>query len=257
MSPRSIWNGTICFGLVKVPVKLYSSVDPAGISFREIHVKDGSPLQHRLVCKSEGKQVSRDEIKKGYEISDGKFILLDEEEIKAAGSARSKRIDVEEFVDVAEIDPFYFAKSYYLGVRDVSEPYSLFAAALEQSGKAGIGRFTFHNREYLAAIRSDGSHLILHTLRFADEVVGEDEIQLPGKGKEPSKKETTLARKLVEGMTEDFDPGQFQDEYRAEVMELIERKAAGKNAPKKRARKKKKPDDLSDALERSLAAQGS
>ncbi len=256
MAPRSIWNGTVSFGLVRVPIKLYSAIDPKGIAFREIHTKDDSLLKHRLVCKKEDKVVERSEIAKGYEVRPDRYVLLDADEIKAASGDRPKTIEIDEFVDVTAIDPFFFAKSYYLGVRDFSEPYELFAAALTETGKAGIGRFTFHNREYLCAIRADGERLMLHTLRFDDEVIKPDDIDLPGGGKAPTKKEVTLARKLVEGLTEDFEPGEYQDEYRAAVMDLIDRKAAGKKAPKKRRRKRQKADGLADALEKSLAAQG-
>ncbi|MBN8867849.1 MAG: Ku protein [Solirubrobacterales bacterium] len=256
MALRSIWNGTIAFGLVKVPIKLFSAIDPKGISFREIHLKDDSLLQHRRVCKAEGKVVERDEVAKGYEVSGGEYVLLSSEEIKAAAGERPKTIEIEEFVDAGDIDPFFFNKTYYLGVRDHAEPYALLAAALERAGKAGIGRFTFHNREYLVAVRSQGDRMLLHTLRFDDEIVEPEDLDLPEGGKKPTKKEVTMARRLVEGLTEDFDPGDYHDEYRASVFDLIERKAAGKKAPKRRRRKKKEPGDLTSALERSLAAQG-
>lgn len=257
MAPRSIWNGTLSFGLVRVPVKLFSAIEPKGIGFREVHVKDDSPLQHRRICKADGKEVERDEIAKGYEIADGEFLLLDPEEIKAAGGDRGKTIEIDEFVDVTEIDPFLFNKTYYMGIRDHAEPYAVVADALRETGKAGIGRFTFHNREYLVAVRALEDRLALHTLRFADEIVPSGDFDLGGKkGKAPTKKEVGMARKLIAGLTEEFDPGEFQDEYRAAVMDLIEKKAAGKKAPAKRRKKSKKTDDLSDALEKSLAAQG-
>jgi DNA end-binding protein Ku len=257
MALRSIWNGTISFGLVKVPVKLYSAIDPKGITFREIHVKDTSLLQHRRVCKKENKVVERDEVAKGYEVRPGEYVLLSNEEVKAASGERPKTIEIDEFVEVEAIDPFFFNKSYFLGVRDVEEPYALLAAALRQSGKAGIGRFTFHNREYLVALRAGEDRLFLHTLRYEDEIIEPDDLDLPEGGKKPTRKEVDMARRLVSGLTEDFDPGEFQDEYRAAVMDLIERKASGKKPRKKRVRKREKPDDLAKALEKSLAAQGS
>ncbi len=253
MAPRSIWNGTVVFGLVRVPVKLFSAIEPKGIGFREIHTKDNSPLRHRLVCKAEGEIVDRSEVVKGYEVAADQYILLEPAEIKAAAGTRSKTIEVEEFVETEEIDPFFYAKSYYLGVRDHAESYAVFAEALNRSGKSGIGRFTFHNREYLVAIRARGDRLYLHTLRFADEIVGPGEVDIPA-GKDPTRKEVDLARKLVSGLTEDFEPGDYEDEYRQEVMELIERKAAGKKPPRKRGRKKKESADLTAALEESLAA---
>lgn len=256
MALRSIWNGTISFGLVKVPVKLYSATDPKGIAFREVHTKDNSLLQHRRVCREENKVVERDEVAKGYEIRADEFILLDKDEIKAASGERPKTIEIEEFVDVDEIDPFFFRKSYYLGVRDVEAPYSLFLAALLKSGQAGIGRFTFHNREYLVAVRAREDRLVMHTLRYADEIVSPEDLDLPRGKKAPTRKEVGLARKLVAGLTEDFDPGEYEDEYRVAVLDLIEKKAEGKKPPKRRRKKREKADDLSSALEKSLAAQG-
>lgn len=253
MALRSIWNGTISFGLVKVPVKLYSAVEPKGIAFREIHTKDTSLLQHRRVCREENKLVERDEVAKGYEVASDEFILLDKEEIKAASGERPKTIEIEEFVEVEEIDPFYFRKSYYLGMRDIEAPYALFSAALRKSNQAGIGRFTFHNREYLVAVRAQEERLVLHTLMYEDEIISPEDLELPRGGKAPTRKEVTLARKLIEGLTEDFDPGEYQDEYRASVMDLIEKKAEGKKAPKKRRKKREKTTDLSSALEKSLA----
>lgn len=257
MALRSIWNGTISFGLVKVPIKLYSATEPKGIAFREIHVKDNSLLQHRRVCKAEGREVDRSEIAKGYEVRPDQYVVLESDEVKAAAGERPKTIEIEEFVDVEAIDPFYFNKSYFMGVRDVDEPYALLVAALRDSGKAGIGRFTFHNREYLVALHAEEDRLVLHTLRYAEEIIEPGDLELPEGGKKPTRKEVELARRLVEGLTEDFDPGEYQDEYRASVMDLIERKAEGKKPKKKRARKREETGDLSKALEKSLAAQGS
>jgi DNA end-binding protein Ku len=255
MAPRSIWNGTIEFGLVRVPVKLFSAIEPKGIAFREVHTKDNSPLKHRLVCRSEGKTVERSEVVKGYEVGADEYILLEPEEIKAAAGERSKTICVKEFVETEAIDPFFFAKTYFLGIREHEEPYAVFAEALNRSGKAGIGRFTFHNREYLVAVRARGDRLFMHTLRFSDEIVSPEDLDIP-EGKEPTRKEVDLARRLVSGLTEEFEPGEYEDEYRESVMELIERKAAGRKAPRKKRKKKKESGDLTKALEESLAATG-
>lgn len=256
MAPRSIWNGTVAFGLVKVPIKVFSAIEPKAIAFREIHTKDNSRLEHRRVCRAEGKVVEKDEIVKGHEVSEGEYVLLAPEEVKAAEPDRPKTIEIREFVEVEEIDPFYFTKSYYLGVRDDAAPYGVLAAALDQTGKAGIGRFVFHSREYLVAIRAGGSCLLMHTLRFSDELLSPTDLELPEARKAPTRKEVKMARRLVEGLTEDFEPGEYEDEYRAAVMDLIERKAQGRKPRKTRRRKRRKADDLTAALEQSLAAQG-
>lgn len=241
---------------MKVPIKVYSGIEPKGIAFREVHTKDDSPLRHRRVCKAEGEIVERDEIAKGYEVSGGEYILLAPEEIKAAEGERPKTIELQEFVAVDAIDPFHFNKAYYLGIRDHAEPYAVLAAALAETGRAAIGRFTFHGREYLVAVRAVHERLMMHTLRFADELLAPEDLDLPSGGKAPTRKEVTMARRLVDGLTEGFDPGEFKDEYRAAVMDLIERKAAGKKAPKKRRKKQRPAEDLTTALEESLAAQG-
>lgn len=255
MAPRSIWNGTIEFGLVRIPVKLFSAIEPKGVAFREIHTKDNSPLRHRLVCSSEGTTVERSEVVKGYEVGSGQYILLEPEEITAAAGERSKTIRVEEFVETEAIDPFFFAKTYFLGVREHDEAYAVFAHALSRSGKSGLGRFTFHNREYLVAVRAQEDRLFMHTLRFSDEIVSPEDLDIP-EGKEPTRKEIDLARKLVAGLTQEFRSGEYEDEYRDSVMELIDRKAAGRKETKKLRKTKKKTGDLTKALEESLAATG-
>lgn len=256
MAPRSIWNGTLAFGLVKVPVKVFSATDRNAIAFREIHTKDNSPLQHRRICRAEGKEVPKEEIVKGYEVSEGEYVLLAPEEIKAAEPDRPKTIEIDEFVEVEEIDPFYFTKSYYLGVRDQAAPYGVLADALDRTGKAGIGRFIFHGREYLVAVRARDRVLLMHTLRFRDELLSPGDLDLPAAKKSPTRKEVDMARRLIAGLTEDFEPGEYEDEYQAAVMELIEQKAAGKKPQKKRRKKRRETDDLAAALEESLAAQG-
>ena len=174
MAPRSIWNGTLAFGMVRVPIKLYSAIEPKGIGFREIHTKDESTLRHRRICRKEGKPVDKDQIGKGYEISSGEYVLLEPDEINAAAGDGAKTIEIEEFVDVSSIDPFQFSKTYFLGCREDATPFSVLSAALEKTGRTGIGRYSFHNGEYLVAVRAFQERLALHTLMFGDaiEVLG-------------------------------------------------------------------------------------
>ena len=254
MALRSIWNGTIKFGLVKVPIKLYSATESHTIRFQEVHLKDGAPLQHRRICTAEEVEVKYKEIVKGFEVDEDEYVVLETDEVKAAAGDRGKVVEIEEFVEADDIDPVFFNRTYYAGFRDDPEPYALFERALEKSGKAGIGRFTFHNREYLVAVRSRDGALAVHTLRFFDEVVRARDLKLPGAKRSPTKKEIAMADALIEGLHEPFKPDDFHDEYRESVQKLVDAKAKGKKPKTSQKKSKTTPDDLSSALEASLEA---
>jgi DNA end-binding protein Ku len=254
MAARSIWNGTVTFGLVNVPVKLFTATDNKSVSFHEVHARDGAKIEHRRICPKEEKEVPYDEVVKGYEVSDGKFVVLEKDEVKAAAGDRGKVVALEEFVDAAAIDPLYFDRSYYVGAGDDKDAYRLLHAALRRSGRAGIGRFTFHDREYLVALRALGDVMALHTLRFADEVVGGDELEIGKGGRKPSSKEVEMAGKLVDSLHEDFKPDAYEDTYREAVLDLIKRKAKGEEIDLGEQEEPEHGDDLSAALEASLGA---
>jgi DNA end-binding protein Ku len=254
MPPRSIWNGTITFGLVNVPVKLYTATESKTVHFNEVHARDGARLEHRRICSKEDKEVDYDNIVKGYEASADKYVVLDKQEIKAAAGDRGKVVHIEEFVDVDNVDPVFYEKTYYAGSRDEPDPYRLLHEALKRSGRAGIGRFTFHDREYLVALRALDDVLALHTLRFHDEVVGADELELPGGRLKADKREVDMAGKLVESLDEDFDPTKYEDTYREAVLDLIKRKSRGKEIDLMEQEEPEHGDDLMAALEASLGA---
>lgn len=255
MALRSIWNGTVSFGLVKVPIKLYSATESQTIRFREVHLKDAEPLEHRRICDAEDTEVPYEEIVKGYEVDEGEYVTLTPDEIKAASRDRGKVMEIEEFVDVGDIDPMYFNRTYYAGFRDDPEPYVVLEKALAKSGRAGIGRFSFHNREYLVAVRSRQDILTIHTLHFEDEIVHGKELDISPPKKKPKQKEVSMAGSLIEGLHEPFDPGAHQDEHREAVQKLIKTKAKGRKPKKSRKSSRRKEDDLSAALEASLDAQ--
>ena len=244
MAPRSIWNGTISFGLAHVPIKLYSAVEHKTVSFHEVHVSDGARIEHKRLCSKEGKEVPFKQVVKGYEVSEGKFVVLEKDEVKAAAGARGKVIEIEEFVPEGNIDPIFFDKTYYVGGRDDLEPYRVLHAALERSGRVGIGRFTFHDREYLAAVRALGDVLALHTMRFHDEVVeaGDLDVDTPGKG--PSKREVEMAGQLVESLHRKFEPEDYEDTYREAVLDLIKRKSKGEDLQPDEPEPEEEPADL-------------
>jgi len=252
--PRSLWNGTISVGLINVPVKLYSAVESKTVHFREVHLGDDAKVEHRRFCSAERREVPYDEVVKGFEVGDGEYVVLDKDEIAAAAGDPTHLISLERFVEAGAIDPVFYEKSYYLGAgKDGGDAYRLLHDALEQTGRAGLGRFTFHNREYLAAIRPLDGVLALHTMRFADELVPGAEIEFDAPERAPRDREVQMAGKLVSSLHEDFDPAKRKDEYRQGVLDMIERKAAGK---KPRTPKEEPPEvaaDLMAALEASLA----
>jgi DNA end-binding protein Ku len=256
---RAIWSGSISFGLLNVPVKLYSAVARRNIALREIRESDSSRIKHRRVAEGTDEEVPYEEIVKAFEITPGQYVPIGKEEMAALAPEKTRAIDVQDFVDLDQIDPIYFDSPYYLGPAEGAEKaYSLLAQAMESSGKVAIARFVFRNKEHLAAIRPSDGALTLTTMRFADEVVGSGELGdvLPEKAPKVAKKELEMAEALIDSLSTEFDPGSYRDEYREELMSLIERKAEGKEVVASKAEEPKatKAPDLMAALEESIAA---
>ena len=256
---RAIWSGSISFGLLNVPVRLYSAVARRNIALREIRESDSARIKHRRVAEGTDEEVPYENIVKAYEITPGRYVPLSKDEMSALAPEKTRAIEVQDFVDIEEIDPMYFDSPYYLGPADGAEKaYSLLAAAMEKSGKAAIARFVFRNKEHLAAIRAGDNVLTLTTMRFADEVVPASELDdaLPQKQGKVAKKEQEMAEKLIESLSTDFDPSSYRDEYREQLLELIESKAEGKEivAPETEEPEPTKAPDLMAALEESIAA---
>ena len=253
--PRSIWNGTITFGLVIVPVKLYAAIESKTVHFSEVHANDGAPLEHRRICPKEDREVDYDEVVKGYEVSPDQYVILEKDEVKAAAGDRGKVVHLTEFVDAGEIDAVFFDKTYFVGSRDAKDAYRLLHEALRRTGRAGIGRFTFHDREYLVAVRGLDDVMALHTLRFHDEVVSPDDLDIGSRQRGPAAREVKMAAQLVESLDEHFRPEKYEDTYRNSVLDLIKRKAAGKEIDLV-AQEEPAHDDLAAALEASLGNGG-
>src|SRR3954452_13442929 len=248
--PRSIWNGTIAFGAVK----LYSAVEAKTVHFHEVHLEDGAKIEHRTFCSKEDKEVPRDEVVKGFEVRSGRYVVVDKDEIAAAGGRRARIIDVDRFVPLADIDPVFFDKSYFVGPQDDGiDAYKVLHAALEQTERAAIARFTFHNREYLAAIRAHENVMVLHTMRFADELVAPKELDVPRAARKPDRREIDMAQKLIASLHEEFRPGRLHDEHREAILTAIKAKAKGKEIVAQDEPDTEPPDDLMAALEASLA----
>ncbi|HEX6689300.1 MAG TPA: Ku protein [Solirubrobacterales bacterium] len=258
--PRAIWSGTISFGLLNVPVKLYSAVARRGISLREIRESDGARIRHRRVAEGSDEEVPYGEIIKAFEITPDRYVPLSKDEMAAMAPEKTRAIEVQDFVDLDQIDPIYFDSPYYLGPAEGAEKaYSLLAEAMQKSGKVAIARFVFRNKEHLAALRPGDGVLTLTTMRFADEVVAPSELEdvLPQKKAKVAKKEVEMAEQLIDSLTTEFDPSAYRDEYREQLLALIERKAEGKDvltAPETEEPKPTAAPDLMSALEESIAA---
>jgi DNA end-binding protein Ku len=254
MTPRSIWNGTIAFGLVAVPVKVYSATESHTIHFREVHAKDGSRIEHRRICPKDDKTVDYKDIVKGFEVSKGKWVELTDDEIAAAAGGQSRRIDVDHFVPAEEIAPEFYERTYYLGAQDKGrDAYALLHAALDRSGRAGVGSWVFHNRERTVVLRAIDDVLLLHTMRFAADLVDPEDLELGRVQRKPSSQEIKMASSLVEGLHAKFDPSAYEDSYRDAVMDVVKAKADGKNIEPPTDEEPEAADDLLAALEASLA----
>jgi DNA end-binding protein Ku len=256
---RAIWSGTISFGLLNVPVRMYSAVARRSIALREIRESDSSRIKHKRVAEGTDEEVPYENIVKAYELSPGQYVPLGKDEMAALAPEKTRAIDVQDFVDIEEIDPMYFDSPYYLGPADGAEKaYSLLASAMESSGKAAIARFVFRNKEHLSAIRASDGVLTLTTMRFHDEVVPPSELDdsLPDKAPKVAKREREMAEQLIDSLSTKFNPDAYKDEYREQLLALIERKAEGKEivAPEAEAPKATKAPDLMAALEESIAA---
>ena len=255
---RAIWSGTISFGLLNVPVRMYSAVARRNIALREIRESDSARIKHRRVAEGTDEEVPYENIVKAYELSPGQYVPLSKDEMSALAPEKTRAIDVQDFVDIEEIDPMYFDSPYYLGPADGAEKaYSLLATAMESSGKAAISRFVFRNKEHLSAIRASDGVLTLTTMRFHDEVVPADELDvIPEKKQKVAKREREMAEQLIDSLSTEFEPNQYRDEYREQLLALIEQKAEGKEivAPETETPKETKAPDLMAALEESIAA---
>ena len=257
---RAIWSGSISFGLLNVPVKLYSAVSRRSISLREVRQSDGTRIRHRRVAEGTDEEVPYEEIVKAYEVTPDRFVPLTKEEMGSLAPEKSRSIEVVDFVELEEIDPIYFDSPYYLGPAEGAEKaYGLLAQAMQEAGKVAIARFVFRNKEHLAAIRPTEGALTLTTMRFADEVVSPTELEdvLPAKQPKIAKREVEMAEQLIDSLTREFDPAAYRDEYREQLLELIERKAEGKDvltAPAAEAPAPTRAPDLMEALEESIAA---
>ncbi len=249
---RALWSGTITFGLVNIPARLFSASKERALRFEMLHRKDLSPIRYARICRADGEEIPYPDVVKGYEYRKGDYIVLTENDFRRAAPKASREIAIEEFVEQSEIDPIYFDKPYYLEPETGAEKaYHLLRESLATSGKIGIARFVFRNKEHLAAIKAETDLLILNQLRFADEI--RKTRGLPRAAARPPKKELEMALTLIRELTGHFDPAAYRDTYTAKLKQVIEEKAKGIAPRATKAAEKRAPiTDLMEALKKSL-----
>jgi DNA end-binding protein Ku len=257
--PSTIWSGAISFGLVTVPVKLTGATKSRDVSFNQLDEETGSRIRLRRVSEQTGEEVPQSQIVKGYEIEKGRYVIVEKHELEALTPKASHTIEIEDFVDLDEIDPLYFENPYYvLADEKAAKPYRLLVEAMTRLNKVAIGRVVLRAKERLVAIRPLDGMLCVETMRYADEIVATDKLDVPGEDIEVSEKELAMATQLIEALSGDFEPEKYHDEYREQLLSLIDQKAAGQEIvaqPEPEA--PAKVLDLMAALEASLKRAGS
>jgi DNA end-binding protein Ku len=226
---RTIWTGSISFGLVNVPVKLYTAVSRKTVHFHQLHDADGSRIQQKRFCAADGEEVPYEHIVKGYEVAPDRYVVVDTAELEALDPKKTRTIEIEQFVDAAEIDPILYDQPYYLApAPGAAKAYRLMLEAMRGSGRVAIARVVLRQKEHLVALRATDEVLVMETLVFADEVVAPSTLDEVRDGEvEVSERELEVARQLIEMLSGPFDATQYHDDYREAVLALIERKVAG------------------------------
>jgi len=257
---RPIWTGSVAFGLVNVPVALYTATEDKTVHFNQFQAGTSDRIRYKRVNERTGQEVDLADIVRGYEVSKGDYILVTDEDLDAIDPGRSRTIDIADFVELAEIDPIYFQKAYYLAPQgeDAMRAYALLYRAMADSGKAGIATFVMHGKQHLATIRAvQADVLALETMFFADEVRDpRDEIGDIPDVEAPRRRDLTIAQELIDSMAVAWNPANYRDTYREQVQDLIERKQRGEEIVTEAAPPKDSGVvDLGDALRRSLEAQ--
>ena len=255
---RAIWSGAISFGLVNVPVKMYSATQQKTVRFHQLSGKTGARIRQKRVDPSTDEEVAYEDIVKGYEVTPDRYVVIAPEELEALDPKATRTIDIEEFVDLEEIDPIYYDHSYYLAPgAGGAKAYRLLLDAMRESGKVGIGRVVIRSKQQLCALRPTGEVLTMTTMLWGDEVLSPerlDELESVNEA-EASDRELRMAEQLIDSLSAEFEPDKFHDEYRERVLELIERKAAGEEiAVQPEVEEPVAAPDLMAALEASLAA---
>jgi DNA end-binding protein Ku len=247
---RPIWSGTISFGLVSVPVRMFSATESKELRFHFLDKRDLQPIGYEKVRRDTGKPVDPDDIVRGFEVEKGQYVTLEEEDLDRLDIELTKTIDILDFANLGEIDPIYFRKAYYLAPQEGAEkPYRLLVRALEDTGKVGIAKVVIRNKQHLAALRSWNGTLVLETMYYADEVRQPEKVDGKARLQQP---EVDMAKSLVENLSEPFKPDKYDDTYRKELLDLLRAKAKGKPLPEPEAAEEGEVVDLLAALRESV-----
>jgi DNA end-binding protein Ku len=253
--PRAIWSGAISFGLVNVPVRMYSAIEEHKLHFHWVHEKDESPIGYQKICKLEDRPVSDDEIVKAFEFERGEYVFMEDEDFEAARVEGYKTIEISDFVPYEQIDPIYFARTYYLAPQNGGEKvYALLTRAMKDSELAGIAKFVMRDRQNLGCLRVREGVITLEQMYFADEIRPVDEIKPPKAN--VSKQELEMAEQLIDNFAGDFEPEKYKDTYRDALCEIIRAKRAGKEVHRAAEPEEAAPPDLLEALRASIVAAG-
>ena len=252
---RSIWSGSLSFGLVNVPVKVVSAVRQKDVRFHMLHKEDGARIQQKRVCSADGEEVPFEDVVKGYQVGSDEYVTVTQEELDALDPEKTQSIDITDFVDLYQIDPIYYEKPYYLVPdKGAGKAYRLLLQAMAESQKVALARVVMRTKEHLVAVRPVGEVLAMTTLVYHDELVDQADLELSEKGGKPTEKELTMAQQLIDALSTDFDPEKYHDEYRERVMQLIESKAEGREVVTPPRKETVRTKDLADALAASLEA---
>src|SRR5947209_10272090 len=258
--PRSLWTGSLSFGLVNVPVAMVTAVRDVDLHFRQLHQTDGAPIQVQRWCSEEDVEVSYEEITHAYELEDGGQVIVTDEELEAIEPRRTRTIEIEQFVDLADVDPIYFDHPYYLlpaGSDDGSaRAYRLLVDVMARTDRAALGRFVMRAKEYLAIVRAQDHALMLSTMLFADEVREAKDVEAAAqKSHKPSAAQLKAAVAVIEELSGDWEPGEWKDRYRRRLQDVVSRKRKGKTikAPEPKPEPVDEAPDLMAALEQTLA----
>ncbi len=251
---RAIWSGSISFGLVNIPVKLFSAVSHKEVRFHMLHDADGARINLKRFCSAENVEVPYEHVVKGYEVSRGRYVKVTAEELEAADPKGAHSIEIQDFVEIGEIDPVFYDQTYHLVPdRGAAKAYGLLFDAMSRSGKVGIARVVLRTKQALCCVRPMAGALALSTMNYADEIVSSEELGLPARTP-PSPRELELAERLVGSLTTSFDPSRYRDEHREKVLALVEKKAAGEEIVAPPSEAPPKVVNLADALAASLAS---
>ncbi|MCT4542858.1 MAG: Ku protein [Vallitalea sp.] len=251
---HTMWKGSISFGLVNIPIKMFAATENKDVRFRYIHKECNTPIKYKKICPTCNKEVTEEDIVKGFEYEPGHFVIITNEDLDSVkNEVNGKLIEIVDFVNLSEIDPIYFNKTYYLAPQDtIGKAYKLLRKAMKETGKIAIARITIRNKQSLAALRVYDNILVMETIFYPDEV--RPISQVPGlpEDEQVNEKELTIANQLIDNLTAEFEPSKYKDNYREEVMELINNKIAGKEVEISKEAPERNVIDLMEALQASL-----